>query len=161
MTDTALIEALMQQEQALVLPSFDEISAYDIGSAIRAEAFARKAPVVIDIRTPSRRLYFAALPGSCADNEDWARRKANVVLRCHASSLRMGLQLDHQQRSQWPDAALDHKDYAVHGGGVPVRVAGVGVVAAIAVSGLPSRQDHDLITGVLAAHLGVKALALP
>jgi len=161
MSADSLIEALLRQEQLLVLPAFDEIAAFEIGSAIRAEAIARHAPVVIDIRTAARRFYFAALPGSSADNEDWARRKANVVLRCHASSLRIGLQLAAKNRPQWPDAGLNHKDYAVHGGSFPVQVVGVGVLAAIAVSGLPSRDDHLLITGVLAKRLGAADIPLP
>ncbi len=161
MPKTSLMEALLRQEQQLVLPSFDETAAHEIGSAIRAEAVARKAAVVIDIRTPSRRLYYAALPGSSADNEDWARRKSNVVLRCHMSSLRMGLQLEEKGRPQWPDMAMDHKDYAVHGGSFPVQVKGVGVVAAISVSGLPSREDHEMITSVLAKRLGLMGVELP
>jgi len=116
MPNVPLVEALLRQEQLLVLPAFDETAAYEISTAIRTEAVARRAPVVIDIRTASRRLYFTALPGSSADNEDWARRKANVMLRCHASSMRMGLQLEAENRKQWPDAALSHQDYAVHGG---------------------------------------------
>lgn len=159
MTDMPPIQALQQQEDALVFPGFDEETAFTIGTALRAAALARKSPVVIDIRSASRRLYFAALPGSTPDNEDWARRKGNVVLRCHASSMRVGLMLQAEQRSPWPDGVLETKDYAAHGGGVPVRVQGTGVVAAIAMSGLPSREDHDLIVSTLAEHLGVHAIA--
>ena len=51
------------------------------------------------------------------------------------------------------------EDFALHGGGFPLRVPGVGVVAAIAISGLPSREDHDMIVTTLAAHLNVTDLA--
>jgi uncharacterized protein (UPF0303 family) len=156
-----LMEALLKQEQALILPGFDEVTAYDVGSALRAAGLARHAPIVIDIRTAARRLYYTALPGASADNEEWARRKANVVLRCQMSSMRMGLILESKKRPQWPDAALDPKDFAVHGGSFPVRVTGVGVIGAIAVSGLTSREDHDMIVAVLAKRLGLDGLALP
>ena len=62
-------------------------------------------------------------------------------------------------RSQWPDAALEVKDFALHGGGFPVRVRGVGVVASIAISGLPSREYHHMIVTTLAAYLNVADLA--
>lgn len=114
---------------------------------------------MIDIRAPDRRLFFAALPGSTPDNEDWARRKGNVVFRCHASSMLVGEKLKREGRSQWPDAALDVKEFALHGGGFPVRVRETGVVAAIAISGLPSREDHDMIVTTLAAHLSLTTLA--
>lgn len=149
------IDALQSQEDALILPAFDETIAYTLGTALRAAALARHAPVVIDIRSGTRQLYFTALPGSHPDNADWARRKANLALRCHAASLRVKLQLEAEQRSAWPDAALNTADYAAHGGGFPVRVQGSGVVAAIGVSGLPSRDDHAIIVATLAAHLGL------
>ncbi len=116
---------------------------------------------MIEIRTAARKLYFAALPGSSGDNDNWAHRKAATALRCHASSLRVGLQLKEKGRAAWPDAALDPKEFSDHGGAFPVTVAGTGVIGAICVSGLPSRDDHELITGVLAERLGVKGMALP
>ncbi|MCX7275993.1 MAG: heme-degrading domain-containing protein [Burkholderiales bacterium] len=148
------IAALQQQEQALVFTSFDEETAYAIGQALRAAAARQQAPVAIDIRSASRRLFYTALPGATPDNEDWARRKGNVALRCHASSYLVRLRLQAEGRTPWPDAALPDGDYAVHGGAFPVRVQGTGVIAAIAVSGLPSYEGHDLVVAVLARHLG-------
>ena len=155
MTSEEILNVLRRQEAMLILPHFDEETAFQIGSALQARAALQSAAVVIDIRSPSRRFYFAALPGSVPDYDDWARRKANVVLRCHKSSMQVGLQLYVDGRSQWPDAAMDMKDFAVHGGAFPVRVKGCGVVASIAVSGLPSREDHDMIICVLRDHLGL------
>ena len=156
---SSTIVALRNQEAALALPIFDEEVAYTLGTALRAKCLSAGAPIVIDIRTPSRRLFFAALPGSTPDNEDWARRKGNVALRCHASSMLTSENLKAEGRSQWPGGALEVKDFALHGGGFPLRVPGVGVVAAIAISGLPSREDHDMIVTTLAAHLNVTDLA--
>jgi uncharacterized protein (UPF0303 family) len=153
--NAAAIEVLRAQERALVLPHFDEETAYSLGIALRKKCAAAGAAVVVDIRSASRRLFFAALPGSGPDNEDWARRKGNVVLRRHESSMLAGEILKSEGRSQWPDAALEVKHFALHGGGFPVRVRGVGVVASIAISGLPSHQDHDMIVTTLAEHLGV------
>lgn len=40
--------------------------------------------------------------------------------------------------------------YAIHGGGVPLRVAGVeGVVAVVVVSGLKQHEDHGVIVDVI------------
>src|SRR6516164_455680 len=88
--NVATIEALRAQERALILSDFDEEAAYSLGIAVHTKCAAAGAAVVIDIRTASRRLFFAALPGSAADNEDWARRKGNVVFRRHESSLLTG-----------------------------------------------------------------------
>lgn len=42
------------------------------------------------------------------------------------------------------------EDYAIHGGGFPVRVRGVdGIVGVIVVSGLKQEHDHQVIVEVL------------
>ena len=41
-------------------------------------------------------------------------------------------------------------EYAIHGGGVPIRVTGVeGVVAVVVVSGLKQDEDHGVIVEVI------------
>jgi uncharacterized protein (UPF0303 family) len=42
-----------------------------------------------------------------------------------------------------------------HGGSFPIRIGEL-CVGAITVSGLPQREDHDLLTRTLATFLGVK-----
>lgn len=40
--------------------------------------------------------------------------------------------------------------YAIHGGGVPIRVEGVaGVVAVVVVSGLKQHEDHGVVAEVI------------
>ena len=98
--NSAAIEALRAQERALVLSEFDEQAAYSLGIALRAKCAAVGVPVAIDIRSASRRLFFAALPSSAADNDDWARHKGNVVLRRDQSSMPAGEILKSENRSQ-------------------------------------------------------------
>jgi uncharacterized protein (UPF0303 family) len=95
----------------------------------------------MEIRVASRRLFFAVLFGSAADNDNWARREGNVVLRRHESSMLAGEILDSEGHSQRPDVVLEVKDFALHRGGFPVRVRGRGVGVSIAISALPSHQD--------------------
>jgi len=41
-------------------------------------------------------------------------------------------------------------EYAIHGGGVPVRVRGVeGIVAVVVVSGLKQQEDHQIVVEAL------------
>lgn len=120
-----------------------------------AAARAIGAPVAINIRTPDRTLFHAALPGSAPDFDHWIRRKSNLTLRRHHASLLIGEQFKAKGRDVSPEFGLDPLDYAAHGGSFPVRVANVGVVAAITVSGLASEEDHRLVTDTLRKHLGV------
>jgi uncharacterized protein (UPF0303 family) len=158
--DIALIR---KQEEALVLPSFDEAVAFKIGCAIRDRALAEKLPVIVDIRTFDRPLFYAAMPGSNASNPDWARRKINVVRRFLKSTYRMVLEQQRPDRTFKVGEGLDIADYVLAGGGFPIHVKGAGVLGVIAVSGLPERQDHGVVVDALCDHLGLDkgALALP
>jgi uncharacterized protein (UPF0303 family) len=151
--DIALIQ---KQEAALVFDAFDEAVAFAVGSAIRARALADNLPIVIDIRTFDRPLFYAAMPGSNASNPDWARRKTNVVKRFLKSSYRLVLEQQRPDRTFKPGDALDIADYVLAGGGFPVRVKGAGVIGAVAVSGLPERDDHGVVVDALCDHLGVE-----
>ena len=147
------LEELERQEAALVLSEFTPDTAWELGSALYRAAKAQAAPVVIDIRSSDRTYFHAALPGSVPDNDDWARRKGAVVLKKHRSSLAVGLELDTAGDTVGTHLGMEPRDFAAHGGGFPVRVANVGVVAAIVVSGLASEDDHALIVEVLKAHV--------
>lgn len=158
--DIALIE---KQEATLVFPAFDEAVAFKIGSAIRDRALAKNLPIIVDVRTFDRPLFYAAMPGSNASNPDWARRKINVVRRFLKSTYRMVLEQQRPDRSFKPGEGLDISDYVLAGGGFPIAVKGAGVIGAIAVSGLPEREDHGVVVDALCEHLGIAGheLALP
>ncbi|MER8385492.1 heme-degrading domain-containing protein [Mesorhizobium sp. M1428] len=158
--DIALIE---KQEATLVFSAFDEAVAFKIGSAIRDRALKENQPIIVDIRTFDRPLFYAAMPGSNASNPDWARRKINVVRRFLKSTYRMVLEQQRPDRSFKPGEGLNIADYVLAGGGFPITVKGAGVIGVIAVSGLPERGDHGVVVDALCEYLGINAreLALP
>jgi uncharacterized protein (UPF0303 family) len=157
------IETIKRQEATLVFSAFDEAVAFKIGSAIRDRALAENLPIIVDVRTFYRPLFYAAMPGSNASNPDWARRKINVVRRFLKSTYRMVLEQQRPDRSFKPGEGLEISDYVLAGGGFPIAVKGAGVVGVIAVSGLPEREDHGVVVAALCEHLGIdgRELALP
>ena len=163
MTTADDIETTKRQEAALVFDSFNEATAFALGSAIREHGLAENMPIIIDIRTFDRPLFYAALPGSNASNPDWARRKINVVRRFLKSTYRMVLEQQRPDRTFKVGEGLDIADYVLAGGGFPIAVKGAGVIGAIAVSGLPEREDHGVVVAALCDHLGIdrQDLALP
>lgn len=157
------VRKIAEQEARLVFDGFDEATAFEIGSAIRARGLAEKFPIVVDIRLWDRTLFYCALPGSTSGNSEWTRRKINVVKVFHRSSYRMVLSKAREDRTFPVGEALPIEDYVLAGGGFPIRVKGVGVIGAVAVSGLPERQDHEVVVAALCDHLGIdgQELALP
>ncbi|MEV4365094.1 heme-degrading domain-containing protein [Nonomuraea sp. NPDC049625] len=149
---TDLITALEQQEQELVFDAFDHADAWRLGSRITAIAQEAGHKVGIDIRRPGLILFRAALPGITPDQDVWIARKAAVVLRMENSSALVDARLS---AAGVDPAAVGWlgADYAVTGGSFPIRVRGVGVVAAATASGLSSMEDHDLIVAGIRAHL--------
>ena len=157
------IARIAEQEKVLVFDRFDEATAFAIGAAIRERAVAENLPIVVDIQTWDRPLFYAAMPGSTAANTDWARRKRNTVRRFLRSTYRLGLEKARPDRTFPVGEGLDPADYVLAGGGFPIAVREAGVIGVIAVSGLPERQDHAVVVDALCAHLGVdpKQYALP
>ncbi|MGV8954656.1 MAG: heme-degrading domain-containing protein [Cypionkella sp.] len=138
----SLIETLKAEYADLILPRFAEAEALELGQILLLKAAG--LPVVINIRTPGRTLFHAALPGSAPMNDAWARRKSNCALFFHKPSLLVGEENSIKDQD-FSAHGLNAADYADHGGAVPIRVAGCGVVAVATISGLASREDHRLV----------------
>ena len=144
-TDPAdLLAELIAETADLIFPRFAEAEALALGNALVDAASAGGLPVVINIRTASRTLFHAALPGSAALNDLWARRKSNTTLMFQAASMQVATRL-RQRGESLATQGLDAADYADSGGAVPIVVAGVGMVAVATVSGLPQLEDHRLV----------------
>lgn len=91
--------------------------------------------------------------GTAPDNEVWVQRKRSTVLRFGTSTWFMHCKFAGDEEAfrlkygMSPDKA---GEYAIHGGGVPIRVKGVeGVVAVVVVSGLKQHEDHGVIFDVV------------
>lgn len=149
------IAQLKEQEQTLVFPRFDETEAFALGTRLRDFGVERDLPIIVDVSLWDRPLFYAALAGSAAGNREWARRKFNAVRHYQKSSYRMFLEQGAKERIFAPDHGLDPNDHAIAGGSFPIRVGGIGAVGAVTVSGLPQRDDHNLVVEALAAHLGI------
>jgi uncharacterized protein (UPF0303 family) len=166
MASSADLARVIHQETELRLPRFDYEDAWRLGTLLRDLAKARKHSLVIDIRRfgqPIQPLFYVALEGTTPDNARWVQRKANVVARFHRSSYQVGLYLAQSNMSLGEKYALDDAEYATHGGSFPLHVVNAGVIGAVTVSGLPQRDDHNLVVEALSRFLDrdPDALRLP
>ena len=114
----------------------------------------RGLTLVIDVRRFGQQLFFAALDGTTPDNAEWVRRKSNVVARFHRSSYAVGMTLKMKATTLLEGYGLPVADYAVDGGSFPLIVENAGSVGSVTVSGLPQRDDHNLVVEALSALLG-------
>ena len=142
------------QEQELQFASFDEETAWGLGSRLRSMAVARQFGIVIDVRRFGQPLFYTALAGTTPDNVDWVRRKSNVTARFLRSSYAIGLEMEEKKSNLFDRYGLAVSDYASHGGCFPLRVVQAGVIGSVTVSGLAERGDHELAVEALCAELG-------
>jgi uncharacterized protein (UPF0303 family) len=148
------IARIALQEKTLVFDRFDLTTGWELGSLLRQMATDRKLGIAIDVRLHSMPVFYAALPGTSADNESWVRRKRNLVLRFFQSSYAIGRKLAQQETTLEQRFGLSSVDYTAHGGSFPIMVQGVGCVGSVTVSGLPQREDHNMVVEAIAQLLG-------
>lgn len=134
-----------KQEQELIFERFDEDVAFELGSYLRQRATELNKPVSIAVELWDRRLFWATMASLTADNESWIARKMYVVRRFHHSSYHMALRYDHGAKFDFGKWGFAPELAAFHGGAFPITVAGAGCIGAAAVSGLPDREDHNLV----------------
>jgi uncharacterized protein (UPF0303 family) len=134
-------ETLQAEAASLTLPRFAEAEALALGRILTD--LGAGLTIVINIRTPDRTLFHAALPGSGPINDRWIQRKSATALLFQEASLAVGVRTRAKGESL-AKFGLPVEDYAEEGGAVPIRVAGAGVVAVVTVSGLAQVDDHNL-----------------
>jgi uncharacterized protein (UPF0303 family) len=147
---------IAKQEAELLFPKFDCDTAWRLGVSLRELAISRKQSIVVDIRRfgqPHQPLFYTALAGTTPDNQRWVQRKVNVVARFHRSSYAIGLTLEQNNRTFSDRYNLPDADYAPHGGSFPIHVTGAGIIGSVTISGLPQRDDHNLVIEALCLEL--------
>ncbi len=147
-----LITGLVEHEQRLQFHRFDNADAWRLGRLMAEAAIERALPIAIDIRRHGHQLFHVALPGTAPDNDAWIERKIRVVNRFEASSFLVGRRLELKGQTL-ADSGLDEAAYAAHGGSFPIRIAGVGVVGTVTVSGLPQAEDHRFVVELIGTFL--------
>jgi uncharacterized protein (UPF0303 family) len=147
--EAARLAQIEAEEAELVLAGFDNDDAWALGVQLVEAARADRLAVTISIRRGGQRLFHAALPGTCVDNDYWLERKSRVVERFGKSSFHLGTACRVSGRSFEEVYGLDPALFAAHGGAFPLTIRGTGVVGVVAVSGLPQAQDHAFVVAQL------------
>ena len=154
MEATRDLETIARQEKELVLAHFDSEVAWQLGLHVRELAASRQHSVAIEVRRFGQQLFYSALAGAVPDNAEWIRRKSNTVQRFYRSSYAIGLELLQKNSNLSDRYGLSTSDYVADGGSFPLTVTNAGVIGALTVSGLPQRQDDELVVEALCIHCG-------
>lgn len=134
---------------SLELASFSPAEAVALGLLATDRAITEGLAIVIEVHHLGRLAYRAALPGSLPDSDDWIARKRRTVERYHRSTLATKVKYEERGTTFNEATGLSEREYAAHGGGMPVVVTGVGVVGGFYASGLPEVDDHRFLVSCL------------
>ncbi len=140
-----ILKQLLQEEQELQFTSFNETTAWQLGTQMVEHAMRDNLPVTIDITRGQHQLFHSSMPGTAADNDEWVKRKVRLVNRFGHSSFYMGQLLKHKGKTIEQSYLISESEFAAHGGCFPIIVKGTGMVGTITVSGLPQEEDHKLV----------------
>ena len=133
----------------LELPSFSAAEAVALGLLATDRAITEQLAIIIEVHHLGRLAYRAALPGSIPDSDDWILRKRRTVERYQRSTLATKVKYEERGTTFNEATGLSELEYAAHGGGMPIIVAGVGVVGGFYASGLPEVEDHRFLVACL------------
>jgi uncharacterized protein (UPF0303 family) len=147
---------LKAEEEALVLPAFDVAAALEIGQIAYEIATNRGINPAIEVRIGEWIVFHASLPGTNSENDWWMGRKARVVLLTGHSSMHERVLAEEQNIDWFAKHGVEEEQYAIHGGGLPINVAGKGLLGILLISGLPQIQDHLLGVDALTEYLARK-----
>ena len=154
--DTARdLQRIVMQEERVAFDRFDASTAWALGERLKGMAEARGAALAIEVRIARRTVFFHAMAGARPSNADWARRKRNTVELLAWSSYRASLTPPIDGQTIAERMGLPPRRYGFAGGGFAIALRGAGMIGAVAVSGLPQREDHAMVVEALAMLAGV------
>ena len=147
---------LALEAQTLVLPSLSQAEAIEIGEIAVGLGRDRALQIAVEVRIGEWIVFHVSLPGSTDVNDSWIARKARVGLAKGKSTMFERVAAEEAGVNWYEHNNLSEELHAVHGGGLPLNVTGVGMAGILLISGLPQVEDHLLGVEVIAEYLARK-----
>ena len=130
------------EEKILVLPHCDLKDAVTIGEIAVDIARRESLAVSIEVRLGDWTVFHTALPGANPEQTSWIDRKARVVMATGHSTMRERVKAEEAEIDWYDTYGLAEETHAIHGGGLPLNVIGIGLQGILLISGLPQVEDH-------------------
>lgn len=147
-----MLQQIAQDEQDVVMTSFNAENAWELGCLMVQRAKEQGVKLTISIDVNGQKLFYYAFDGTHLNNESAVARKSRVahVFRC--CSMRVFLELQASGGSI-ADRGRDPKDHLAMGGAVPIRLKDSGMIGTVCVSGLTHPDDHRFVIDAMKAYL--------
>lgn len=153
-------EQLLVEEAALTLRSLTNLDAIELGEIAVAIGKERILPIAVEVRIGDWKVFHASLPGSKPENQWWIDRKARVVVLKHHSTMYERVSAEERDIDWHLENGVADETHAIHGGGLPLIVEGLGFQGVLVISGLPQVEDHLLGIEIITEFLARRGEAL-
>ena len=147
---------LATEEQALLLPSFTQSQALELGGIAASIGRERALPIAVEVWLKDWPVFHTSLPGSSPENDRWIARKGRAVLATGHSTMFERVLAQEAGIDWYASKGLSEEHHAIHGGGFAITVKGVGFAGVLLISGLPQVEDHLLGVEIIAEYLARK-----
>ena len=154
-----IIDTVKQQELDLRFDSFSNDDAFELGKHFVQKIKDDGIEMAVQIKKVNGNTLFSYFSdGTNLMNENWMKRKFKTVLMNERSSYLMWAFNEMGGRGQdlikdVEILGIDPKEYALCGGGFPVKLKTGEMVAVILASNLPHEKDHKFIVEGLESYL--------
>ena len=132
--------------------AMDHEAAVALGEDLVRRSRVKGWPMAVSVKLGDHEVFHVALPGATPINDNWIRRKRNLIELTGEPTFLVGQRLAAKGKTL-DDLNLDEVDFAPAGGGFPLIVNDV-VVGSVIVSGVPQQDDHALVVEALSALVG-------
>ncbi len=150
-----MMRRIKEQERLLRFHTVSLSDLRKIGEMVAESISSKGATAYVMIRVNGLEVFALSLEGSSANNRGWALRKANIAELNALSSMHVAL--DNKGRRTLEDIGLSPFEYTFAGGAFPILLSSGLCIGSIAVSGMPSEEDHQSICSALSEFLGIEA----
>lgn len=144
-----ILKRLAREHKNLQFQSFSNEKALKVGLRLLEIAEEKHLTITIDITRHDQQLFHYACEGTSKDNDEWVKRKSNVVNHFSKSSFYMKHFLEQNNTSLEQKFFLKQNEYSAFGGSFPIIIKDTGTIGTITVSGLPDEEDHKLVISVI------------
>lgn len=139
------LEAVEKARKALIVSSFTNAEAFDLGNYIYQKALKEGKPFAVSVTRNRQRLFYAAAEGPTTENDHWIMRKENTSYFFQKASYELALYLQIRKANLKDRYGLDPDQYVAAGGCVPISAKGFGMIGTATVSGMSQAEDHAFV----------------
>jgi len=149
MSKPTSLDDLLNQETQLQFEIFNNEIAWQLGCKLKKLAEDKNVNVAIEVYAFNQTLFSYAMSGTQLDNLHWIKRKRQSVLRFGHSTYYLGQYNQSKNREFEQQVHINALEYCAHGGAFPITIKKCGLVGVVTVSGLPQKEDHQMVIDAL------------